>query len=182
MANKDSHLLIIALFALLMGGGSSGALAQTGDAQDHNRVDALPNSHDVDRFDDSIRRWMKSQAVYWRRQQYADIASLQGTKEFYRKSHLINAQLYIQYAKVALGINDNGKQALDDLDHAMSLIKEGEKGAGKSETTQINQLTSEIDRIKGNIKQASSPSVQAQKEKKDLDGVFMALRHIVEKG
>lgn len=182
MATKDSHRLIVALFAFLMGGGPGHAFAQTGDAQDRNAVEALPNGRTIDRFDDSIGRWMKSQAQYWRRRQYADIASLHGTKEFYRKSHLINAQLYIQYAKVALEINDNGKQARHDLDHAMALIREGEQGAGKSETTQIKQVTGELDRIKGNIKPASIPSSQIRKDKKDLDGVFIALRHIVEKG
>lgn len=182
MAHNDCRRLLIALFACLAGTASSLALAQTGDAQDTNAVATVANGRHVDKFDDSIRRWMKSQALYWRREQYAGMASLAGTKEWYRKSHLINAQLYIQYANVAVDINDNGKQALDDLNYAESLIKEGERGAGKSETTQINQVTDAIDQVKSEITQSPSAGAGAQKTKSELIGIFKALRHIAEKG
>lgn len=133
----------------------------------------------VDGFGASIGRWMKAQAVYWRRVQYADIAHLAGTKQWYRESHLIDAQLYVQDAKVALLVDGDLKDARDELSHAESLVKKGEKGADKAQVSRIKQVASTLDGIKGDL--PHSPG-QSRKSGRTLAGVFADLRDIVEQG
>ena len=171
------HHLIAALAALLAATAPAMTWAQTGGNS------AILNPYTMDRFATKIGPWMEAQAVYWRRVQYADIASQANTKTWYRKSHLIDAQLYIQYARVALLVDGNAKQALDDLGHAESLVNKGEKGAGKSETSQIKQIASAIDSLKGEIPKtpATSPA-PTTKSAADLSQVFLSLRHVVENG
>lgn len=170
-------------YLFLIGAAPAVALGQTGDAEDSNATAKVANPYVLDQFDNAIGVWMEAQATYWRREQYADIRSLAGTKAWYSKSDLIDAQLYVQYAKVALVVNGNAKQAQDDLGHAEALVKKGEKGAAKAETAQIKQVTDSMDGIKGEIPKspATSPA-PTRKTDQDLTGVFDALRDIVEKG
>lgn len=132
---------------------------------------------------DGVGRWMKAQAVYWRRVQFADIAHLAGTKAWYQQAYVIDAQLYVQDAKVALLIDDNVKQARQALDRAKGLLKQGEKGAGKAQASKIKQAAGTISGIEGDMPHspAASPK-QTRKSAQAMADVFRTLREIVEKG
>ncbi len=180
MANNYRRLLTMAsvTFVLMAGSGLAAAQQVTqggGDEEDQS-------AHKVDHADASIRRWMKAQALYWRRQEYSSISSLAGTRDYYRKAELIEAQRHLDYAKVALGIDQAEDEAFDELDKAMALIKQAEDGASKDELTQIGQITKELDRIKGDIKKLPPLNERTGQSQRDLTGVADALKRLVISG
>lgn len=180
MANNYRRLLTLASVTFMMTAGSTMAVAQqtpqgTGDEADQS-------THPVDRADASIRRWMKAQAQYWRREQYHSIAPLAGSRDYYRKADLIEAQRHLDYAKVALGIDQSEQEAFDELDKAMSLIKLAGKGATQDEMTQINQITKELDRIRGEIKKLPPLNKRTKQSQEELTGVAKALKRLVVQG
>ena len=180
MANNYRRLLTMASVTLMLTAGSGLAAAQQasqggGDEEDQN-------THQLDHADASIRRWMKAQALYWRREEFSSISSLAGTRDYYRKAELIEAQRHLDYAKVALGMDQSQDEAFDELDRAMTLIKSAESGASQDELTQINQITKELDRIKGDIKKLPPLGKRTEQSQQDLTGVADALKHLVIKG
>lgn len=177
MAMKNGYPLALALLTFLAGPAAASTAAHSAPPQAAAAQQA--QGYQVDRFDVSIERWRKSQALYWRRQQYAHITPLAGTKAYYRKADLIEAQMHITYAGVDLAINQNVKQALSQLDQAKSLIKSGEKGAGQDELTEIGQVTRELDKIKSEINPEPPIAAHNKDPRKRLLGVALALRHIV---
>jgi hypothetical protein len=176
MANYLHRLLTLVSVIFVLTAGSSLAAAQTpqGGSDDEDQ-----RTHPVDRADASIRGWMKAQAQYWRREEYSAISSLAGTKDYYRKAELIEAQRHLDYAKVALGIDQSEQEAFDELDKAMSLIKLAENGASQDELTQINQITMELDRIRGDIKQLPPLKERTEQSRQELTGVANALKRLV---
>lgn len=180
MANNYRRLLMLASVIFMITAGPTLAAAQQTPQGGENLEDQ--NNHPVDRADASIRRWMKAQAQYWRRQEYASIASLAGTKAYFRKAELIEAQRHLDYAKVALAIDQSQQEAFDEFDKAMELIKSAEKGASQDEMTQINQITKELDRIRGDIKKLPPLNERTKQSQLDLTGVANALKRLVIKG
>jgi len=180
MATNFRHVLTLASVSFILMAGSGFAVAQQtpqggGDEEDQS-------AHKVDPADASIRRWMKAQALYWRRQEFHSISSLAGTRDYYRKAELIEAQRHLDYAKVALGIDQAEQEAYDELDKAMTLIKSAENGASQDELTQINQITKELDRIKGDIKKLPPLKTRTEQSQQDLTGVANALKRLVMPG
>lgn len=177
MLTRYARGLLLALPVLLM--NPAPAPAQTtdpGTAYHGPKVYA-------DGLGDATGRWMKAQALYWRRVQFADIAHLAGTKQWYRQADLIDAQLYVQDAKVALLIHDNVKQARRALARAEGLLRKGEQGAGKAQASKIKQIAGTVSGIEGDMPHspATSPK-QTRKSARAMAGVFITLRDIVEKG
>ncbi len=180
MANNYRRLLIMASVTFMLSAGSGLAVAQQasqggGDEEDQS-------THHLDHANASIRRWMKAQALYWRRQEFSSISSLAGTRDYYRKAELIEAQRHLDYAKVALGMDQSQDEAFDELDKAMTLIKSAENGASQDELTQINQITKELDRIKGDIKKLPPLNIRTEQSQQELTGVANALKRLVIKG
>ena len=180
MANYFRRQLALVSVTLMVAAGSGPAAAQP--MSQGGGDDEVQNSHHVSRADASIRRWMKAQALYWRRQEFHSIAPLAGTKDYYRKAQLIEAQRHLDYANAALSIDESENEAFDELDKAMSLIKLAETGASQDELTQINQITKELDRIRENIKKLPPLNKRTEQSQQDLTGVANALKRLVIKG
>lgn len=180
MANNYRRLLTLASVTFMLTAGSG--LAATKQTPQGGGNEEDQSTHQVDRADASIRRWMKAQAQYWRRQEYSSISTLAGSKDYYRMANLIEAQRHLDYAKVALGIDESEQEAFDELDKAMSLLKLAENGASQDELTRINQITKELDRIRGDIKKLPPLKKRTKQSRQDLTGVANALKHMVIKG
>ena len=140
------------------------------------------DGHEVDHFDSSQVRWMKSQALYWRRQEYSGLHKEAGTADYYRKGDLIAAQVKLDYAKIDLQVVKDPVLATRDLEDAMASIKAAEAGASKDELADVKQVTDELDRLKGKIANPPRSKSADQAVEHDLGQAAQVLKHIVERG
>lgn len=180
MISRRVRRLLIALPVVIM--TTAPAPARSADTSQTGSAYHGPKVYQ-DGLGDLTGQWMIAQAVYWRRVQYADIAHLAGSKQWHRESHLIDAQLYVQDAKVELVVDRNSKQARDALHRALALVKQGSQGAGKSGAQKIKGIAGNISDIAGSLPQLpAKASAQVQKNADALTEVFAELRDVVEKG